>query len=474
MEKLLDVGEAGEVVAGETVGKQCEEHEEADEQQGTLHGGRVVGEPGVARRGRSGQGGAESSGELRLLPVRYVRSLGPPLLIWAATTAVVVSCAAAFGYDPSRSATWVRWDSIQYLGIAHDGYDLSHCTNSYTPADWCGDAGWFPAYPWLVRALHFVGLPLGGAAVVVSWFFAAATLVLLWKTFFKKRTDVTVLGALIYGAWAPGQIYDYAVFPLSMLAFFTVASLWFLHRGRYAAAGLSGAVAALTYPLGVLLIPVSALWLLAQRGSPWRARLRRTAYASGLAALGVVALLIDQRIETGHWNAYFLVQDKYPPTFEPDRRDARLAAPTRARITFRAVEGARVPDGSGHRRTAGCDPAHAASPKEGRPFGRPPDPVGARDLGAPAEPVGGLDSEKSGGAAAAGDPAPAVTEAGPVCADRRGRSHRRCDGEALPARQDHLAETLWRCALTAGASPVPSSSSSVFSQRKSASVVPGR
>ena len=311
MEKLLDVSEAGEVVAGETVGKQCEEHEEADEQQGALHGRRAVGELGVARHRRSGQGGAESSGELRLLPVRYVRSLGPPLLIWAATTAVVVSCAAAFGYDPSRSATWARWDSIQYLGIAHDGYDLSHCTTSYTPADWCGDAGWFPAYPWLVRALHFVGLPLGGTAVAVSWFFGAATLVLLWNTFFKRRTDVTALGALVYAAWAPGQIYDYAVFPLSMLAFFTVASLWFLHRGRYVAAGLSGAVAALTYPLGVLLIPVSALWLLAQRGSPWRARLRRTAYASGIAALGVVALLIDQRIETGHWNAYFLVQDKY-------------------------------------------------------------------------------------------------------------------------------------------------------------------
>jgi hypothetical protein len=243
--------------------------------------------------------------------MRYVRLLGPPLLIWAATATAVLSCAAAFGYASFHGETWARWDSIQYLGIAHDGYDLSHCTTTYTPADWCGDAGWFPAYPWLVHALRVVGLPLRGTAVAVSWFFAAATLVLLWNTFFRRRLDAAALGALVYAAWAPGQVYDYAVFPLSMLAFFTVASLWFLHRGRYAAAGLSGAVAALTYPLGVLLIPVSVLWLLTRRGSPWRARLRRIASAGGLASLGVLALLIDQRIETGRWNAYFLVQDKY-------------------------------------------------------------------------------------------------------------------------------------------------------------------
>lgn len=251
-----------------------------------------------------------------MLPVRHARSFGPPLLIWAATAAVVLSCASAFGYAPFHSKTWSRWDSIQYLGIAHDGYDLSHCTTTYTPADWCGDAGWFPAYPWLVRGLHGAGLPRRGTAAVVSWLFAATTLILLWNTFFKRRLDATALAALVYAAWAPGQIYDYAVFPLSMLAFFTVACLWFLHRGRLVAAGVAGAVAALTYPLGVLLIPVSALWLLAQGRLPWRTRLQQLVTASGLASMGVVVLLVDQRVETGHWDAYFLVQDKYHHTLQ--------------------------------------------------------------------------------------------------------------------------------------------------------------
>ena len=117
--------------------------------------------------------------------------------------------------------------------------------------------------------------------------------------------------ALAYAAVAPGQIYGYALFPLSVLAFFTVACLWFLHRERWAAAGAAGAAAALAYPLGVLLAPVAAVWLLVDRRVPLRERLRRVAWTAGLTAAGAALLVIDQRFETGRWNAYFLVQEKY-------------------------------------------------------------------------------------------------------------------------------------------------------------------
>jgi hypothetical protein len=235
----------------------------------------------------------------------------PPLAVWALTAAAIAIAAAAFGYDPFDSATWARWDSVHYESIARDGYDLVRCTDTYTPADWCGDAGWFPAYPWLVGGLHRLGLPLRGTAVVVSWLFAAATLMLLWRTFLGRRVEIAALGALVYAAWAPGQIYDYAVFPLSMLAFFTVAHLWLLQRGRYAAAGVTGAVAVLTYPLGLALVPVSALWLVADRSQALSERLRRVAWASGVPLLALFGLVLDQRLETGHWDAYLLVQEKY-------------------------------------------------------------------------------------------------------------------------------------------------------------------
>jgi hypothetical protein len=226
-----------------------------------------------------------------------------PLALWIGTVAAVVALAAAYGYDPFHGATWSRYDSIHYEQIARHGYDLVRCPPGvWKPGAWCGDSGWFPGYSWVVRVVHTLGVPLRGSAVGVSWFFAAATLVLLWNTFLRRRRDATALLALVYAAWAPGQIYDYAIFPLSMLAFFTVAYLWLLGRGRFVAAGIAGGVAVLAYPLGALLIPVSAVWVLVRR---------RAIATTLLTAAGLGVLFVDQAAETGHWNAYQLVQRNY-------------------------------------------------------------------------------------------------------------------------------------------------------------------
>jgi hypothetical protein len=226
-----------------------------------------------------------------------------PVAVWLVTVVAVAGLAGAFGYNPFHAETWSRYDSVHYEDIARDGYELARCPPGvWKPGAWCGDAGWFPGYSWVVGVLHRSGLPLRGSAVAVSWLFAAATLVLLWNTYFRRRRDLTALAALAYAAWAPGQIYDYSIFPLSTLAFFTVAWLWLLGRGRFVGAGLAAAAAVLAYPLGVLLIPVSAVWILVRR---------RALVTAVLASAGLGLLFVDQAIETGHWNAYSLVQRNY-------------------------------------------------------------------------------------------------------------------------------------------------------------------
>jgi hypothetical protein len=230
-----------------------------------------------------------------------------PLVAWAAAAGSLAAAANAFSYAPLASTTWARWDSGLYEQIARSGYTLFPCGDG----TWCGDTAWFPAYPWVVRGLHLVGFPLLGTAVVVSWSFAAATLVLLWSTFLERSFRAAAVGALLYAAFAPGQIYDYTVFPQAMLAFWTLAHLWLLHRGRWLAAGACGAVAVLTYPAGALLIPVSALWMLTESEVPLADRLWRIARTAGVmvAALGVFVL--DQYLETGRWDAFWLKQNSY-------------------------------------------------------------------------------------------------------------------------------------------------------------------
>lgn len=224
---------------------------------------------------------------------------------------MIFGSAAALGYDPFDSATWSRWDSTLYEGIARDGYDLVRCPPGTDLPGWCGNAGWFPAYSWLVGGLHVVGLPLRGSAVVLSWAFAAATIFLLWATFLERRTGIAVVAALAFAAFTPGVVYHYAVFPLSLLALATVGCLWLLVRQRWLPAGLSGAVAVLSYPLGLVLVPVSLIWILAERAVTARERIRRVALSTGPMLGALVIFAVDLHLETGRWDAYQLVQEKY-------------------------------------------------------------------------------------------------------------------------------------------------------------------
>jgi hypothetical protein len=241
--------------------------------------------------------------------VSWRRSIGLPLAVWLTAAAVIAVAAASYGYAPWDSSTWARWDSGLYEDIARDGYDLFRCEEE--PDKWCGDAGWFPAFPWITGALHLIGLPLRGTGAVVAWLLAGGTIVVLWASFLDRRTDAAAVAALAYAAFAPGQIYHYAIFPLSLYAISAVASLWLVYRGRYAFGGLLGGVAALAYPAGLLLVPVVAVWLLVQRAVPMHERLRIAALSSGLIVAAVWIFAIDQRLETGHWDAYLLVQQKY-------------------------------------------------------------------------------------------------------------------------------------------------------------------
>jgi hypothetical protein len=242
---------------------------------------------------------------------RLLAALAPPLLLWALSAAAILGACVWAGESPWRARPWSHGDAGLYLDIARHGYTLRRCG-----VDWCGNAGWFPGLPWLAAALHWAtGLSPVAAGVGLAFCFHAATLVLLWVTFLERRLTFGAFGALVYAAFTPGLVFHQAFYPLSVLAFFTLLHLWLLNRRRFVAAGLAGAAAVLAYPIGIILVLTSAVWLLLQRG-PLASRLRAVVAASGLTAAGLGVFLIDQRLETGRWNAYLLVQRKYEHVLE--------------------------------------------------------------------------------------------------------------------------------------------------------------
>jgi hypothetical protein len=234
----------------------------------------------------------------------------PAVAAWAGALGLLCLTAWLAGFNPFSASTWAHWDSTHYESIARGGYDLHRCSLAKTGegGTWCGNAAWLPGYPLLMAAVHATGLSLGWAGVSVSWLLAVATLILLWRTFLRDLRPIAAATGLIFAAVAPGLVYRYAVYPLSMFVFLTVAYLALLVRERWAGAGLVGAAAVITYPIGVTLPVVAAAWiaLTYRRG---RARAVALTTFPALAAIGMFILV--QRIQTGRWTAFFDVQSRY-------------------------------------------------------------------------------------------------------------------------------------------------------------------
>jgi hypothetical protein len=234
----------------------------------------------------------------------------PALAAWAGALALLCLTAWLAGFNPFSAGTWAHWDSSHYESIARGGYEVHRCA----PGDigsggtWCGNAAWLPGYPLLMATVHAMGVSLGWAGLIVSWLFAVAALVLLWRTFLRDMRPVAATVGLTFAAVAPGLVYRYAVYPLSMFVFLTVAYLALLVRERWFIAGLIGAVAVVTYPIGVTLPVVAAAWIILTYR---HGRARAVALAAAPAPVAVALLILAQRLQTGRWTAFFDVQSHY-------------------------------------------------------------------------------------------------------------------------------------------------------------------
>jgi len=196
---------------------------------------------------------------------------------------------------------WARWDAEWYLLIADEGYQakeaFEHLPVGYEPT---ATAGFFPLYPFLIRALT----PLFGgvlAGILISNACLAGSLLLLFRlTRDEARArapgdDGMRAGLLACAAILvyPASLFLSAVYPESLFLFLTLLVFDRARHGRFALAGAVGALAALTRPTGVLLaLPLAVEWW-SQRGTRASrpASERRTGVSrwGWLAALGPVS-----------------------------------------------------------------------------------------------------------------------------------------------------------------------------------------
>jgi len=197
---------------------------------------------------------------------------------------------------------WSRWDSGLYLGIAKDGHTLYPCPD--IPSWNCGNAGWAPLYPALIRLVHECSLQhisFADAGIYLSAFF--------WISSLYWVRHESFAGSLLL-LLAPGNIYFHAIFPMSLLVFFVLGMFYFLERQKYLLAGIMGYFAALSYSIGFILIACLGVYALYQ----WWKKHLSIIDSSMLVIIpmaGIITWFIYDYYATGKWNALFLIQGKY-------------------------------------------------------------------------------------------------------------------------------------------------------------------
>ena len=253
------------------------------------------------------------------MPVKSLRLRGwltrwlPPLCAFVVTKLFILGVATSGGVHLVDERLWQQGDQGHYLTIARDGYHLIECHKiGYVPDGWCGNAGWFPGYPALIRGLGALGVRTEVGGLVLAGLFQFLTLAILWIGFLGGHPSRRNILLLALAAFFPGQIFLQSIFPVSMFTCFALLCLLCIERQRFVLAGVAGAVAAYSYSTGFVLAPIAGLLVLLHHPAPsWLGTIRRLAATAGLTALGFGAVLLTHALMIGKWNAFFMVQAKY-------------------------------------------------------------------------------------------------------------------------------------------------------------------
>ncbi|HEV7129273.1 MAG TPA: mannosyltransferase family protein, partial [Ktedonobacterales bacterium] len=174
------------------------------------------------------------------------------LILWAATRVGLVlityfgQLLTSFTASSTPGAlvnAWKQWDVNWYLEIAQHGYDSPQTT------------AFFPLYPMLIRAVHFVvpGLSYFGSALLISNGALLGALVLLirllTREFGSETARVTAVLFLLY----PAAFYLSTGYSESLFLLWVFGAFLALRSGNWLVAGVLAGLATLTRPTGGML-----------------------------------------------------------------------------------------------------------------------------------------------------------------------------------------------------------------------------
>lgn len=150
---------------------------------------------------------------------------------------------------------WNRWDGPQYLLIAQHGYAASGNQRLAL--------AFFPLYPWLIRLVAIVVRDAVLSAFLVATAASVAAGVTLARLFAIDYSRHLARRAVWFLFIFPTSYFLHIDYSESLFLALLATSFLAARRERWCRAGIIGALAALTRPNGILLLPAlgaDALW----------------------------------------------------------------------------------------------------------------------------------------------------------------------------------------------------------------------
>ncbi len=182
-----------------------------------------------------------------------------------------------------------RWDSAWYFNIAYEGYKFQQNQQS--------NVNFFPLYPMLMKVGHEVLKPitpdlilyyrflLSGILISTVAFFLA--IVLLYKLFLLDTDEKTSFLAIFLLLIFPTSYFFTAIYTESLFLLLAVSTFYFIRKNLFILAGLSGYFAALTRPVGILLLIPATIELILARKKLSQKKIMLNLFSLTLIPLGL-------------------------------------------------------------------------------------------------------------------------------------------------------------------------------------------
>ena len=218
------------------------------------------------------------------------------------------------------SGVWLRWDSGHYLTIANEGYEFFPCAGKFgyplDATDMCGNTGWFPGYPFLIKLLSYIIADttfLGGFLSKVFYFMSLFLILVISGI---DKISVKNIIYLSLPAFSFGFIYYNAIFPISTVLFFSLLGFYFFFKRKIWLTGLCCTIVSFLYPTGFLLSFVFAISIFIREEEKKNIRkISKCLIPLFFGGIGVVLAFLVYQIQVDNWAAFIQVQSKYGHSF---------------------------------------------------------------------------------------------------------------------------------------------------------------